>query len=193
MSFLRTETVSESKNTTTVHNYSVSDCTVRLTLAPVPTGHSARDPELEKKQLDVINQIESEEPHLFTKKECLLKSVSRERQYKQAQQYRTNVTLESLRDIMTRDELCLKVSFVRPGFNSSNSVYMVSVDKLKNLMEQEADSNGLKKQHLSIGPVDSAKGFATLTIQQRGENHIAYSVDFTMHEDTDEKMRCEYK
>ena len=50
-----------------------------------------------------------------------------------------------------------------------NSIFMVSTDKLKNRMEEEADVNGLKKQHLSIGPVDSLKGFATLTVQQRGD------------------------
>ena len=176
-------------------NYTVSDCAVKLEVVPIPQGHSAVDESKLIEQQNMILQLEKEEPALFSEKECIVKTVGKERQYKQAAEFKSSVTLESLQEIMEENDLCLKVKFVRPGFNSSNNVYMVSANKLENLFEENADTNLLKKTHLSIGDVNNQVGFATLTVREKmpSRQHVAYSVDFTMDERSDERMRCEYK
>jgi len=176
-------------------NYTASDCAVKLEVVPVPKGHSAVDDQKLIAQKKLIAQLENEEPGLFEEKACIVKTVDKERQYKQAAEFKSSVTLESLQEIMEENDLCLKVKFVRPGFNSSNNVYMVSANKLESLFEENSDSNLLKKTHLSIGEVDNHTGFATLTVREKmpSRQHVAYSVDFTMHEVDDERMRCEYK
>ena len=65
-----------------------------------------------------------------------MKMVANERQYKQRQQFDSKVSVESLCDVLEKNGLVLKCTFVRPGFSASNTC-LASPEHLREAMKSE--------------------------------------------------------
>ena len=191
MSFLSTTATSAAALPT---NFSNTSCKIQLALYAVPVGASEKKAQ-DSAQEATIQKIHDEEPALFEEQDCIMRTVAKERQYKQATPFKTNVSLESLADLMNDNQLCIRMSFLRPGFNSSNNVFMINSAKLQELFDSDADENGIKRVKIGFDEViSSERGFAVLAVQQKppSNQHVAYACDFTMAETNDQQMHSMY-
>lgn len=202
MSFLR-ENFKESTNKIQVSSptksmpsgYEAVDTMVHLTPSPRPMSTSTYDHNSHVEQKDICSRLQEEEPSLFSQRDTIMKMVANERQYKQRQQFDSKVSVESLCDVLEKNGLVLKCTFVRPGFSASNTCLMASPEHLREAMKSEGDDFNLKKVRLALES-DSALSpengsmYVSL-IQKANGNHMLYSLDYHVAEQHDKKLFCE--
>ena len=205
MSFLRKESQSSSANNLTSSsapsaaklpsNYSESECKVILepVVKPVGTNHYVRSDH--KMQLEVIQKLKAEAPELFQHKNVITKEQGNERLYKQKQQFSSKISMESLAEVLEDNNLCLRASFARKGFNSQNSSFMITADNIRELVASESKEHGLKQQKFYVAGDSSNSdkhGYVIFSVQRERNDHVAYSLDYHALIEADNKLFSEH-
>lgn len=204
MSFLRKESTSSANNLSSAaapaaaklpSNYSDSECKVILepVVQPVGTNHYVRADH--KNQLEVIQKLKAEAPELFQHKNVITKEQGEERLYKQKQQFSSKISMESLAEVLEDNKLCLRASFARPGFNSQNSSFMITADKIRQLIMSEANEHGLKQGKFFVAGEETNSdrhGYVIFSVQPERNDHVAYSLDYHALAEVDSKLFSEH-
>ncbi len=202
MSFLR-ENFTESQNKIQVTSptksmpsgYEAVDTMVHLTPSPRPMSTATYDHNAHTEQKDICTRLQEEEPSLFSQRDTIRKLVANERQYKQRQQFDSKASVESLCDVLEKNNLVIKCNFIRPGFSASNTCLMATPEHFREAMKSEGDDFNLKKVRLSLesdsalSPENGAM-YVSL-IQKANGNHMLYSLDYHVAEQHDKKLFCE--
>jgi len=208
MSFLKKETVqrqtmdlSKSNVKTPTESmpngYKDSECQVVLEPVAKPVASHTYQHETHTNQKAIASKLKAEAPNLFSRQPTIMKLDRDERQFKQRQQFQSHVTLESLINVLENEDLVLRASFVRPGFNSRNTCMMCSADKLRKVLDVEANEHGLKRMNLHVAGDESTaneQGYMIFTARadENSGEHVIYSVDYHIHEKSDKKLISEH-
>tara|TARA_B110000003_G_scaffold146596_1_gene147578 strand:+ start:8346 stop:8954 length:609 start_codon:yes stop_codon:yes gene_type:complete len=202
MSFLRKEATSSSAMKLSSGDskalpsaYSNSECKVVLEPVVKPVGTKLYERKEHKNQIEVINQLKREAPELFQHKLVISKETDGERLYKQKQQFSSKISIESLADVLSENNLCLRASFARPGFNSQNSSFMITAEHLQQMLQLEENEHGLKQQKFFVGNNEETagqSGYVIFSLQPEKTDHVAYSVDYHALVSVDDKLFSEH-
>ena len=178
--------------------YKDSECQVLLEAVATPIGTNMYERTQHKRQLDTISALKEEAPALLSASNAVIvKEEQGTRMYKQKKQFESKVSIESLIDVLEKEHLCLRASFSRPGFNSSNTSFMISHTNLKNLLTSEANEHSLKTVKLHVaGDEGNAEQFGYMNFivqpdKSSGE-HVAYSLDYHLPAAADDKLFSEH-
>jgi len=203
MSFLRKETFNSTSNLSSAgsasaslpSSYAESQCKVILEpiAQPVGTNHYIRSEH--KSQLEVIQKLKAEAPELFQHKNVISKEHENERLYKQKQQFSSKISMESMAQVLDDHKLCLRASFVRKGFNSQNSSFMITAESIRDLISSEENEHGLKQRKFFVaGDEQNAEksGYVIFSLQPEQNNHVAYSLDYHALAAVDDKLFSEH-
>ena len=148
MSFLKSNYGNEPNNLTQTTNtrsasgipngYETTNCYVNLrpVVKPISTAEYIHNEHCEQK--NVIKALVDEGADIFAQKSVIKKQFGQERQYKQRDQFQSKVSVESLIDALENNNLVLRCTFVREGFNSHNTCMMCTADDLKLALTKDA-------------------------------------------------------
>lgn len=205
MSFLKKESSATTSNLTSSSSsktaalpasYVESQCQVIVepVSRPVATDKYVRDQH--QQQLAVVKKLKEEAGELFKNKSVIMKQENGERMYKQKLQFSSKVSLESLVEALEKENLCLRASFKRPGFNSQNSSFMLSSEHLRELINSEANEHNLKQRKFHVANDEANAehaGYVIFSIKSEpnGE-HVCYSADYHALTQTDDKLFSEH-
>ncbi|MAD25919.1 MAG: hypothetical protein CMO44_17290 [Verrucomicrobiales bacterium] len=197
MSFLKYENSEKANNLTTetvtkVKGYENSDSTVRLEPVAKPCDTLSFNHNQNLEQKDVCRKLRDEQPLLFQDSSVIMKKVANENQYKQMKQFSSKATVESLIDVMEKNNLVLRCNFIRPGFNARNSCQMCTVGDLKSMLQNPENEFKIKsvKLNLNKGEMSPKHGtmFLSAVLDRGTGKHLLYSLDYHIHEDHDQKL-----
>lgn len=203
MSFLRQEpkasTTSNllSAGTTKPSSSSYQDSECQVVLEPVakPIGTNLYSREEHRRQSQIIETLKAEAPSLFQHQSVICKEQDEERMYKQKQQFKSKISMESLAEVLQKENLCLRASFARPGFNSHNSSFMITAENLNEITNMEANEHNLKQKKFYVaGDEASAEqsGYVILSLQTAKDGHTAYSLDYHALIKSDDRLFSEH-
>ena len=174
--------------------YSASETMVQLTPVPKPTSTQLYDHNSHSDQKVLCDKLVQSDSALFETKNTIVKTIAKENQYKQRQQYSSRSSVESLCDMLETNNLVLKASFVRPGFSASNTCLMCTPAQLRNALENESDNYNLKKLRINLesdSNLNPENGTMYLSLmQQPSGKHVIYSLDYHVAEKHDNKLFC---
>lgn len=201
MSFLKQERSEKVNNIPLQNNkkdyptgYSDSETMVQLTAVPKPTSTQKYDHNAHTSQRELCTQLTESEPCLFEEKNTIVKTIAKENQYKQRQQYTSRSSVESLCKVLEDNKLVLKASFIRPGFSASNTCLMCTPAQLREALESEADNYNLKKLRINLesdSNLNPENGTMYLSLmQQNSGNHVIYSLDYHVADKHDNRLFC---
>ena len=199
MSYLRETTTTNNLSKTETSSsayplgYTESETMVQLEPAPRPISTQNFDHNAHMEQKQICNQLKQEDPHLFNTKSVIMKGVSNERQYKQRQQYSSQSSVESLCDVMDKNNTVLKCNFIRPGFNASNTCLMCTPEMLRKALKEESDEFNLKKIKLNLSSdnaltPENGTMYLSLSQNMKSGKHTFYSLDYHVLESKDDKL-----
>ena len=169
---------------------------IRPVVRPVPTSEYIH--EEHQTQKNIISALTKEGTDVFEQKQVIKKHFGQERQYKQREQFQSNVSVESLIDALENNDLVLRCTFVREGFNSHNTCMMCTADDLKNALEKEPSEHALKTIKIELNNDDNElcpkTGTMLMTVQadQKSGQHTMYSLDYSIISRHDDKLFSEY-
>ena len=205
MSFLKKETPSTTNNNLTSSSskaaalppsYVESQCQVIIEPVSRPVATDKYVRESHQKQLNVVKQLKEEAAGLFKNQQVIMKEENKERKYKQKHQFSSKVSVESLADALASENLCLRCSFKRPGFNSQNSSFMISAENLREMIQSEANEHNLKQRKFHVAnDEDNAEhaGYVIFSIKNEPQGeHVCYSADYHALSETDDKLFSEH-
>ena len=115
-------------SSTTPLGYENTNCYVHIRPVVKPVATSEYIHEEHQAQKNIISALTEEGADLFEQKQVIKKQFGEERQYKQREQFQSNVSVESLIDALENNNLVLRCTFVREGFNSHNTCMMCTAD-----------------------------------------------------------------
>tara|TARA_Y100000817_G_scaffold267767_1_gene224547 strand:+ start:143 stop:763 length:621 start_codon:yes stop_codon:yes gene_type:complete len=206
MSFLRSENSATGNKTNNLSregkaavslpaSYADSECRVVLEPVAKPIGTNLYKREQHKQQQAVIAKLKEEAPSLFQHQSVICKEENDERLYKQKAQYDTKISVESLAEVLEDNELCLRASFARPGFNSHNSSFMITAQNLRDMVLSEANEHNLKQQKFYVANDEAnaaQSGYALFAVQPSKQEHVPYSLDYHALAKVDDKLFSEH-
>ncbi len=201
MSFLRKETnqssalSSASAASKLPSSYSESECKVILEPVVKPVGTASYERGEHKNQMAVVAKLKAEAPGLFQHKNVISKEHEGERLYKQKQQFSSKISMESLAQVLQDNNLCLRASFARPGFNSQNSSFMITSENIQEMLLAEETEHGLKQRKFFVAGDESSaeqSGYMIFSLQPEKNDHVAYSVDYHAIVSVDDKLFSEH-
>jgi len=202
MSYLKQEKTDRNLSTKTKSSnyplgYNESETMVHMEPAPRPIATQHFDHNNHLKQKAICDQLKNEDAELFSSKTVIMKEVGNERQYKQRQQYSSRSSVESLCSIMDEHNTVLKCSFIRPGFNASNTCLMCTSDMLQKAMKEAPDDYNLKKLSINLSSdsgLSPSNGTMFLNLSQnlKTGKHMFYSLDYHISEAKDKKLFCQH-
>lgn len=205
MSFLKQDSNQRSNNLTTSSSkklaalpasYSESQCQVILEPVSKPVSTAKYVRENHQQQLAVAKKLKGEAPELFKSQSVIVKEQDGERMYKQKLQFDSKISVESLIECLENENLVLRCSFKRPGFNSQNCSYQITAESLRQLVQSEANEHNLKQMKYYVGGDEANKelsGYVIFALKPSGTNeHIAYSVDYHALTHVDDKLFSEH-
>ena len=177
--------------------YKDSDCQVLLEAVATPIGTNKYERDGHKRQLNTITALKEEAPTLLSSSNAVIvKEEQGTRMYKQKTQFQSKVSIESLMEVLEKENLVLRASFSRPGFNSQNTSFMISHTNLKNSLTAESNEHGLKTVKLHVaGEEDNSKqfGYMNFIVQpDKSGEHVAYSLDYHLPAAADDKLFSEH-
>lgn len=206
MSFLKTEhyenevksQANNRSNSVVPTGYDHTKCYVHIrpVVKPIPTSDYIHNEYVDQK--DVIKGLTEEGQDLFQQKQVIKKQFGQERQYKQREQFQSNVSVESLIEALEKHNLVLRCTFVREGFNSHNTCMMYTADDLKKALQKEATEHSLKTVQMTLQNDENLlcpkTGTMLLTVKadQRTGQHTMYSLDYSIINQHDDKLFSEY-
>ena len=174
--------------------YSASETMVQLTPVPKPTSTQLYDHNAHSEQKELCDRLIQSEPTLFETRSTIVKTIAKENQYKQRQQYSSRSSVESLCDMLEENKLVLKASFVRPGFSASNTCLMCTPAQLREALDTQADNYNLKKLRINLesdSNLNPENGTMYLSLmQQPSGKHVIYSLDYHVAEKHDNRLFC---
>ena len=205
MSFLRQESSAapstsnllapKAKEVSNAKSYKDSECQVVLEPVAKPIGSNLYSREQHRRQNEIIEKLKAEAPSLFQHQNVICKEENNERMYKQKQQFKSKISMESLAEVMEKENLCLRASFARPGFNSHNSSFMITPAHLNELTNVEPNEHNLKQKRFYVaGDEASAEraGYVIFALQPAKDGHLAYSLDYHALIEADDKLFSEH-
>ena len=204
MSFLRQESTaastsnllaSQPKKVSNASSYKDSECQVVLEPVAKPIGTNLYSREQHRRQSEIIEKLKAEAPTLFQHQNVICKEENEERMYKQKQQFKSKISMESLAEVMEKENLCLRASFARPGFNSHNSSFMITASHLNEITNLESNEHNLKQKKFYVaGDEASAEqsGYVIFALQPAKDGHVAYSLDYHALIEADDKLFSEH-
>jgi len=201
MSFIKQESSKTVNNIPLQNNkkeyptgYSASETMVQLCAVPKPTSTQLYDHNEHTEQKELCTKLAQSEPCLFESKNTILKTIAKENQYKQRQQFTSRSSVESLCQVLEDNALVLKASFIRPGFSASNTCLMCTPSQLREALESEPDNYNLKKLRINLesdSNLNPENGTMYLSLlQQPSGNHVVYSLDYHVAEKHDNRLFC---
>ena len=178
--------------------YEDTNCYVHIRPVVKPVATSEYIHEEHQAQKGIISALTEEGADLFQQKQVIKKQFGQERQYKQREQFQSNVSVESLIDALENNNLVLRCTFVREGFNSHNTCMMCTADDLKNALNKEPSEHALKTIRIQLNNEDDElsprTGNMLMTVQadSRSGQHTMYSLDYSILNKHDDKLFSEY-
>ena len=204
MSFLKKETTSTTNNLTSSKSkaaalpasYVDSQCQVIIEPVSRPVATDKYVRESHQQQLAVVKKLKEEGADLFKNQQVIMKEENDERMYKQKHQFSSKVSVESLADALASENLCLRCSFKRPGFNSQNSSFMISAEHLREMILSESNEHSLKQRKFHVANDESNAqhaGYVIFSIKSEPQGeHVCYSADYHALSETDDKLFSEH-
>ena len=180
------------------HGYESTACYVHLRPVVKPVSTREYIHEEHQSQKNIIEALTKEGMDLFEQKPVIKKQFGQERQYKQREQFQSNVSVESLIDALEDNNLVLRCTFIREGFNSHNTCMMCTADDLKDALNKEPSDHALKTIKMELSSDDTElcprTGTMLMTIQadQTTGQHTMYSLDYSIINQHDDKLFSEY-
>ena len=178
--------------------YEETKCYVHIRPVVKPVATSEYIHEEHQAQKNIISALTKEGADLFEQKQVIKKQFGEERQYKQKEQFQSNVSVESLIDALENNDLVLRCTFVREGFNSHNTCMMCTADDLRKAMNKEPSEHALKTINIQLNNDENElcpkTGMMLMTVQadQRSGQHTMYSLDYHIINKHDNKLFSEY-
>lgn len=178
--------------------YEDTKCYVHIRPVVKPVATSEYSHEEHQGQKNIITALTEEGADLFQQKQVIKKQFGQERQYKQREQFQSNVSVESIIDALENNNLVLRCTFVREGFNSHNTCMMCTPDDLKSALNKEPSEHALKTISIQLNNDDNElmpkTGNMLMTVQadQRSGQHTMYSLDYSILNKHDDKLFSEY-
>ena len=204
MSFLKKETTSTTNNLTSSKSkaaalpasYVESQCQVIIEPVSRPVATDKYVRESHQQQLTVVKKLKEEGADLFKNQQVIMKEENDERMYKQKHQFSSKVSVESLADALASENLCLRCSFKRPGFNSQNSSFMISAEHLREMILSESNEHSLKQRKFHVANDENNSqhaGYVIFSIKSEPQGeHVCYSADYHALSETDDKLFSEH-
>tara|TARA_A100001015_G_scaffold22100_1_gene25074 strand:- start:545 stop:1174 length:630 start_codon:yes stop_codon:yes gene_type:complete len=180
------------------HGYDTTNCFVHIRPVVKPIATSEYIHEEHQNQKNIIASLVNEGTDIFQQKQVIKKQFGQERQYKQREQFKSNVSVESLIDALENNNLVLRCTFIREGFNSHNTCMMCTTDDLKEALNKEPTEHALKTIKIELNHDDnelcSKTGTMLMTVQadQKTGQHTLYSLDYSIINQHDDKLFSEY-
>ena len=204
MSFLRKEstqtttnlTSSSSKAAALPASYVESQCQVIIEPVSRPVATDKYVRENHQQQLAVVKKLKEEGADLFKNQAVIMKEEGGERMYKQKLQFSSKVSVESLAEALEKENLCLRCSFKRPGFNSQNSSFMLSAEHLRELISSSPNEHNLKQRTFHVANDESnahQAGYVIFSVKPEAQGeHVCYSADYHALCETDDRLFSEH-
>lgn len=147
-----------------------------------PIGTSEYNKDRIAQQASALKTLRSSGKDLFEMNETRKVQSAGTVLYQTTETYGTAISIEKMVEIMTPNDLTLRVNFNRPGKHSNTTCMELSSQTLKRLMSTEADAHGHKIAELRIKAEQTAQvphhGALYVAIQSRGAQHYLSHIDY---------------
>lgn len=109
--------------------------------------------------------------------------------YQTIETYGKAMSVESMNEVMESNDLTLRVTFRRPGYNSSSTAFELSPQMLSQLIQEEVDTHGTKMMELRVkaeAHVENPRnGSMFVSIEPKRGLHYFTNVDFKIDDTYD--------
>ena len=148
----------------------------------VPTPGSDANHSQAVERVDIIDSLHKRvrdlsEPNSMTKtvQDCTCLYQTRET-------YGKAMSVEGITEAMNENDLTLRVTFKRPGYRSSSSVFELSPKMLEQLLKEDVDAHGTKMMELRVKAEALAEnprnGSMFISIEPKRGLHYFTNVDY---------------
>lgn len=167
-------------NATAVDSNDTDKSSVIFTFVPNPGSDSSHSQAMEK--VSVIESLQKRvrdlsDPNSMTKtvqdSTCLYQTV---------ETYGKAMSVEAIAEAMQENDLTLRVTFKRPGYHSSSSIFELNPKMLTQLVKEDVDSHGTKMLELRVKAEARAEnprnGSMFVSIEPKRGLHYFTNVDY---------------
>ena len=174
---------------------SVSSDTHFVHIQFTPAPGSVEDAAQAEARSSVIRALEKRVRDLVKPNE--MRAVERDgtRLYQSLYQYGKAMSVEAISEEMKKNDLSLRVTFKRPGDNSSNTVMELSPMMLDNIVKEETDELGSKMMELRVRAEATASlprnGAMFVSFEPRKNLHYFANIDYKIEQHYDDMFRRE--
>ena len=147
-----------------------------------PIGTSEYDRDRVAQQASALKTLRQSGKDLFEMNETRKVQSAGTVLYQTTETYGTAISIEKMVEIMSPNDLTLRVNFNRPGKHSNTTCMELSSQTLQRLISSDADAHGHKVAELRIKAEQSVSnpkhGALYVAIQTKGTQHYLSHIDY---------------
>lgn len=161
---------------------SVQSHHILIEAVPVPVGTNEYDPDVVRKQSDMLKQFRSQAKDTFEPNDCRCVTNAGQRLYQTQETYGTSMTVEQMIETMEKADLTMRINFRRPGVHSATTCMELSPKLLQSVLDEKADSKNVKTMQLRVKAEASVAvprhGAMFISVTENGPVHLLSHIDY---------------